>query len=107
MSPNLAWRPIRFTPQLERTYVQYMTPRIILLQRLACIIGIASFVGYQFWDLLLDPEALPRTAPIPANDHRDVRHCACHYLRAVAANAAVPNDSVHRGLHIAGHRLEL
>ena len=64
MSPNLAWRPIRFTPQLERTYVQCMTPRIILLQRLACIIGIASFVGYQFWDLLLDPEALPRTAPI-------------------------------------------
>ena len=64
MSPNFDWRPIRFTPQLERTYVEYMTPRMILLQRLACIIGIAAFVGYQFWDLLLDPEALPRTAPI-------------------------------------------
>ena len=55
MNPNFAWRPIRFTPQVERAYVEQMKLRVIPLQRLAFIIGIASFAGYQLWDLLLDP----------------------------------------------------
>ena len=64
MNPNFAWRPIRFTPQVERAYVEQMILRVIPLQRLAIIIGMASFAGYQLWDLLLDPQALPRTGPI-------------------------------------------
>jgi hypothetical protein len=64
MSPNFVWRPIRFTPEIERAYVEQMELRVVPLQRLACIIGIAAFAGYQLWDLLLDPQALPRTAPI-------------------------------------------
>ena len=38
--------------------------RVISLQRLGSIIGMASFAGYQLWDLLLDPQAFPKTAPI-------------------------------------------
>jgi adenylate cyclase len=64
MSPNLVWHPIRFTQQIERAYVEQMELRVVPLQRLACIIGIAAFAGYQLWDLLLDPQAFPRTAPI-------------------------------------------
>jgi adenylate cyclase len=64
MTPNFVWRPIRFTPQIERAYVEQMVLRVIPLQRLGSIIGMASFAGYQLWDLLLDPQALPRTAPI-------------------------------------------
>jgi class 3 adenylate cyclase len=41
-----------------------MELRVVPLQRLACISGIAAFAGYQLWDLLLDPQAFPRTAPI-------------------------------------------
>ena len=64
MSPNLVWHPIRFTQQIERAYVEQMELRVVPLQRLACMIGIATFAGYQLWDLLLDPQAFPRTAPI-------------------------------------------
>jgi hypothetical protein len=64
MSPNFVWHRVRFTQQIERAYVEQMELRVVPLQRLACIIGIAAFAGYQLWDLLLDPQAFPRTAPI-------------------------------------------
>lgn len=38
--------------------------RYIPLGRLACGFGALAFIGYQAWDLLLDPQALERTGPI-------------------------------------------
>ena len=43
MSPNFIWHPVRFTPQVERAYVEQMELRVVPLQRLACMIGIAAF----------------------------------------------------------------
>ncbi len=58
------WTPIQFDPDVERLYAQHMLARFIPLMRLACAIGIMAFIGYGFWDLLLDPNALGKTGPI-------------------------------------------
>ena len=58
------WTPIQFDRDVERLYAQHMLARFIPLMRLACAIGIMAFVGYGFWDLLLDPNALGKTGPI-------------------------------------------
>jgi adenylate cyclase len=64
MSANPAWRPIRFTPEIERAYAQHRAQQILPLIRLGSVIGMASFAGYQVWDLLLDPDAFGKTGPI-------------------------------------------
>ena len=58
------WRPIRFEPEVERAYARHMLKRLIPLGRLASCFGIAAFIGFQFWDFLLDPQALGKTGPI-------------------------------------------
>jgi class 3 adenylate cyclase len=58
------WVPIKFEPDVERLYALHMLVRFIPLMRLACAIGIMAFIGYGFWDLLLDPNALEKTGPI-------------------------------------------
>jgi hypothetical protein len=58
------WTPIQFDTDVERLYAQHLSARFIPLMRLACAIGIMAFIGYGFWDLLLDPNALGKTVPI-------------------------------------------
>ena len=64
MSANPAWRPISFTPEVERAYAVHRSKQILPLIRLGSVIGAASFAGYQLWDLLLDPDAFTKTGPI-------------------------------------------
>ncbi|MEQ3726276.1 MAG: hypothetical protein ABNH38_02540 [Tateyamaria sp.] len=58
------WMPIKFEPDIEHIYAKHMLSKFIPLSRLAYGIGIIAFIGYGFWDLMLDPEALERTGPI-------------------------------------------
>ena len=58
------WTPIKFEPDVERLYTKYMLRRFVPLGRLGIIIGIMAFIGYYFWDILLDPLALNKTGPI-------------------------------------------
>jgi class 3 adenylate cyclase len=58
------WIPIKFEPEVERVYAKHLLERFIPLLRLAGCIGIAAFIGYQFWDLMLDPQAFSKTGPI-------------------------------------------
>lgn len=58
------WRPIRFEPEIERAYAKQLLDRFIPLSRLAFCFGIAAFIAFQAWDLLLDPLALGKTGPI-------------------------------------------
>ncbi len=51
-------------PALERAYTAHMLARLIPLGRLAFVIGGSAFIGYAFWDLLLDSQAWARTGPI-------------------------------------------
>ena len=64
MSTIAMWFPITFPPDVEQAYRQYLLPRLVPLVRLGTVIAISAFLGYQFWDLLLDPEALGKTGPI-------------------------------------------
>jgi class 3 adenylate cyclase len=57
------WYPIKFEPDVERIYAKHLLARFIPLLRLASVIGIAAFIGYQFWDLMLDPQAFSKTGP--------------------------------------------
>jgi class 3 adenylate cyclase len=59
-----SWGPITLSPDEETEFAERMSQRILPLLRLASVIGIAAFAGYQFWDLMLDPEALSKTGPI-------------------------------------------
>ncbi len=62
---NHAWaRIITFEPALESAYTAHMLARLIPLGRLAFVIGGSAFIGYAFWDLLLDSQAWARTGPI-------------------------------------------
>ena len=61
-----SWRPIRFEPEIEQEYLTHLLSRFIPLSRLAFCIGIVAFIGYQSWDLLLDPHALGKTGPLRA-----------------------------------------
>ena len=58
------WYPIKFDPEGEQAYFRHMLERTLPLARLGCFFGLFSFVGYQFWDLLLDPQALYTTGPL-------------------------------------------
>ena len=58
------WYPIKFEPDVERIYAKHLLARFIPLVRLASGIGIAAFIGYQFWDLMLDPQAFSKTGPV-------------------------------------------
>lgn len=58
------WSPIKFPPDVERAYAQRMLERILPLVRLAGVIGMMAFAGYQLWDLMLDPDALTKTGPL-------------------------------------------
>lgn len=58
--------PIRFTPDIERVYANHLLARFGPLARLGYGIGIASFAGYGLWNLMLDSDALAKTAPIRA-----------------------------------------
>ena len=58
------WRPVVFEAEIEREYSQNLLKRYIPLGRLAMGVGAFSFVGYAPWDMLLDPAALEKTAPI-------------------------------------------
>jgi class 3 adenylate cyclase len=58
------WHPIKFDAEGERAYFRHMLGSTIPLLRLACVFGLLSFAGYQFWDLLLDPQALYTTGPL-------------------------------------------
>jgi class 3 adenylate cyclase len=64
MSTIAIWSPITLPSDVEQAYRQYLLPRLIPLVRLGSVFGISAFVGYQFWDLLLDPEALGKTGLI-------------------------------------------
>lgn len=64
MSALSNWAPIRFPPEEEAEYAERMAERILPLLRLGSILGAAAFAGYQFWDLMFDPNALFRTGPI-------------------------------------------
>ena len=58
------WRPVKFEPSIEQAYSIHLLTRFIPLSRLAFCIGIIAFIGYQYWDLLLDPHALRNTGPL-------------------------------------------
>ncbi|SLN76040.1 adenylate/guanylate cyclase domain-containing protein [Oceanibacterium hippocampi] len=58
------WYPMTFEAAVERAYQKRMHGRFIPLGRLALVTGMAAFVGFLAWDVLLDPSALARTAPI-------------------------------------------
>ncbi len=58
------WLPIKFESDVEHAYAQHLLARFIPLMRLASFIGIAAFIGYQFWDLMLDPQAFSKTSPL-------------------------------------------
>lgn len=58
------WRPVKFELEVERAYEKHMLERFIPLGRLAMCIGVVSFIGYQAWDMVLDPTAIRKTAPI-------------------------------------------
>jgi class 3 adenylate cyclase len=60
------WIPIKFEPDVERIYAKHLLMRFIPLGRLAFSLGIIAFIGYAFWDLLLDPDALSKTIPVRA-----------------------------------------
>ncbi len=64
MTGDHAWARIGFEPAVESAYAAHMLARLIPLGRLAFIFGGAAFLGYAFWDLLLDGEAWARTGPI-------------------------------------------
>ena len=64
IAPDSNWAPITLTPDEETEFAERMAQRILPLMRLASVIGILAFAGYQFWDLMLDPEALSKTGPI-------------------------------------------
>ena len=57
------WIPIKFDPDVERAYAKHLLARFIPLGRLAFVIGIIAFIGYGFWDLMLDPNAMESTGP--------------------------------------------
>ncbi len=59
-----SWVPIKFEPDDEQSYARHMLERSIPLGRLGLAIGAASFVGYQFWGLMLEPAALAKTGYI-------------------------------------------
>jgi len=58
------WSPIKFEAEVELIYAKYLLARFIPLSRLAFVFGIVAFIGYVFWDLMLDPLALSTTGPI-------------------------------------------
>jgi class 3 adenylate cyclase len=58
------WIPIQFEPDTERLYAKHILERFIPLMRMACVAAILAFIGFQTWDLMLDPEALGKTGPI-------------------------------------------
>lgn len=60
------WHPIKFEPDVERAYALQMLQRFVPLGRLASTIGLVAFIGYGFWDLMLDPDALSKTGPFRA-----------------------------------------
>ncbi|MFY0612405.1 MAG: hypothetical protein JXQ99_12810 [Hyphomicrobiaceae bacterium] len=59
-----SWAPIKLSHDEETEFAERMALRILPLLRLGSAIGIAAFLGYQFWDLMLDPNALQKTGPI-------------------------------------------
>jgi len=60
------WYPIKFEPDVERAYALQLLQRFMPLGRLASAIGLVAFIGYGFWDLMLDPDALSKTGPLRA-----------------------------------------
>jgi adenylate cyclase len=58
------WTPIKFDADGERAYANQLLGRFVPLGRLANLIGAAAFIGYQFWDFMLDPLALSKTGPL-------------------------------------------
>jgi len=61
-----SWVPIKFEPDVERVYAKHLLARFIPLGRLAYSLGLIAFIGYAFWDLMLDPNALAKTGPVRA-----------------------------------------
>jgi class 3 adenylate cyclase len=58
------WIPMKFEPDVERLYAKHMLERFVPLGRLAYVIAIVAYIGYYYWDLLLDPLAFSKTGPI-------------------------------------------
>jgi adenylate cyclase len=58
------WVPLKFEPDVERLYAKHMLERFIPLGRLGVIIAIVAYIGYYYWDILLDPLAFSKTGPI-------------------------------------------
>ena len=56
--------PIKFDPEVEQAYSRDMLERLVLLSRMATILGALAFVGYQFWDFLLESQAISSTGPL-------------------------------------------
>jgi class 3 adenylate cyclase len=60
------WRLRKFDPPVEKKYIAQQLERVVLLGRVGSAVAVLSFFGYGAWDLLMDPQALPRTGPIRA-----------------------------------------
>lgn len=73
------WIPIKFAPEVERAYALQMLQRFIPLGRLASSIGLTAFIGYGFWDLMLDPDALSKTVPFRAA-------AVLHFVMSISAS---------------------
>jgi class 3 adenylate cyclase/FtsH-binding integral membrane protein len=57
---------IEFEPNEERAYAKQLQQRFIPLGRLGTAIGLVAFIGYGFWDAVLDPNAWERTSYLRA-----------------------------------------
>ncbi|SHN17585.1 adenylate/guanylate cyclase domain-containing protein [Roseibium suaedae] len=57
---------IEFEPNEERAYAKQLMQRFVPLGRLGTGIGLVAFIGYGFWDAVLDPNAWERTAYLRA-----------------------------------------
>lgn len=59
-----SWRRLKFEPEVDLAYSQYLLDRSVFLSRVAYPVAIFTFVAFQAWDLLLDPHALSKTGPL-------------------------------------------
>ena len=80
------WVPIKFDPDVELEYAKFLLSRFIPLSQLAFGIGITAFIGYIFWDLMLDPSAIAKTGPVRALAVAHFVICFCITLLPVIKN---------------------
>ena len=98
------WSPIKFEAEVELIYAKYLLARFIPLSRLAFVFGIVAFIGYVFWDLMLDPLALSTTGPIRLVAVFHFVVCfALTFIPAIRNNPTGPSPPPHPGAWPAPH----